>query len=123
MKVSRRAFLRGSLLVAGGALAGVAAVEGQHWLGPDRPRPDDVERVGVEDAGRHEMQLERPVLIDDGVSRVVAALVPDDHVRLLREEVGDLPFAFVAPLGSDDGRHGHVNECYGRARISARRSG
>jgi peptidoglycan/xylan/chitin deacetylase (PgdA/CDA1 family) len=36
MRVSRRTLLRGSLLVAGGALAGVAAVEGQHWLGPDR---------------------------------------------------------------------------------------
>ena len=79
----------------------------------DRAGPDDAERVRVEDAGRHEMQLERPVLVHDRVPGVVAALVPDDHIRLLRQKVGDLAFAFVAPLGTDDGGHGHVTKCYG----------
>ena len=77
----------------------------------DRAGPDDAERVWIEDARRHEMQLECAVLVDDGVTGVVPALVADDHIRLLREEVGDLAFALVAPLGTDDGRHGHVAKC------------
>jgi peptidoglycan/xylan/chitin deacetylase (PgdA/CDA1 family) len=36
MKVTRRAFLRGTLLVGGGAVAGVAATQAPGWLGPDR---------------------------------------------------------------------------------------
>jgi peptidoglycan/xylan/chitin deacetylase (PgdA/CDA1 family) len=36
MNVTRRALLRGSLLVGGGAVAGVAATRAHRWLGPDR---------------------------------------------------------------------------------------
>jgi len=78
----------------------------------DRARPQDAERVRVENSARHEVQLERAVLVDDRVPGVVAALESDDHVRLLRQEVSDLPFALVAPLSTDDGRHRHVFECY-----------
>ena len=57
------------------------------------------------------MELEGALPVDDGMAGVVAALEPDDHVRLLRQEVGDLSFAFVAPLRADDGGHGHVFRC------------
>ena len=57
------------------------------------------------------MQLEGPAFVDDGVPGVVAALVADDEIRLLRQEVRDLALAFVAPLGTDDGRHRHVFGC------------
>ncbi|GAA1818583.1 polysaccharide deacetylase family protein [Planosporangium flavigriseum] len=36
MKLTRRAFVRGALLVGGGAVAGVAATKAPRWLGPDR---------------------------------------------------------------------------------------
>jgi peptidoglycan/xylan/chitin deacetylase (PgdA/CDA1 family) len=36
MKLTRRALLRGGLLVGGGVLAGVAATEAQGWFGPNR---------------------------------------------------------------------------------------
>jgi peptidoglycan/xylan/chitin deacetylase (PgdA/CDA1 family) len=36
MKVTRRTLLRGTLLVGGGALAGVAATKAPGWLGPNR---------------------------------------------------------------------------------------
>ena len=88
----------------------VAELLDQHLEVHDRARADDALRVRIEDAGRHEVELERAVLIHDGVTGVVAALISNDHVRLLREEVGDLSLALVAPLGSDDGGHGHVNE-------------
>src|SRR5688572_8165801 len=85
----------------------------------DRARPDDAERVRVEDAGRHEMELEGAVLVDDGVAGVVAALEADDHVRLLRQEVRDLALALVAPLGPDDGGHWHVVRRYAPSALRA----
>src|SRR5438445_1032433 len=78
----------------------------------DAPGTEYANRVGIEYSTRHEMQLEGAVLVDDGVAGVVSALESDDHVRLLRQEVSDLPFALVAPLSTDDGRHRHVFECY-----------
>ena len=89
----------------------IAQLLAEHLKVHDRACADDAERVRIEDAGWHEVELERAVLIDDGVPGVVATLEPDDDIRLLREEVGDLAFALVPPLGSDDGGHGHVVEC------------
>ena len=77
----------------------------------DGARAEDAERLRIEDSRRDEVQLERAVLVHDGVAGVVPALVPDDHVRLLRQEVSDLALALVAPLGSDDGGHRHVRRC------------
>src|SRR5213078_2635666 len=78
----------------------------------DGARAEDAQRLRIEDAARHEMELEGALPVHDGMAGVVAALEPDDHVRLLREEVSDLAFALVAPLSTDDGRHRHVCECY-----------
>ena len=77
----------------------------------DRPGAEHADRVRVEDAGRDEVELEGALFVDDGVSGVVAALVADDEIRLLREEVRDLALALVAPLRSDDGGHRHVTGC------------
>ncbi len=75
----------------------------------DRPGTDDAERVRVEDPGRDEVELEGAVLVDDGVAGVAAALESDDEVGLLRQIVGDLAFAFVAPLRTDHRGHWHVD--------------
>src|SRR5439155_528701 len=72
----------------------------------DAPGTENANRVGIEYSTRHEMKLEGAVLVDDGVAGVVSALESDDHVRLLRQEVSDLPFALVAPLGVLLGRRG-----------------
>src|SRR5205814_6848681 len=72
----------------------------------------NAERVRVEDPAWDQMELERAVLVNDRVTGVVSALESDDDIRLLRQEVSDLAFALVAPLSTDDGRHGHVFECY-----------
>ena len=71
------------------------------------PVADDGHDVGVEDPGRHQMESELTAEILDGVARVVAALVADHDIGLLAEQVGDFPFAFVAPLGAyyDENRH------------------
>src|SRR5665213_3414873 len=41
------------------------------------------------------------------VTGVVATLVSHGHVHVTRHEVGQLPFTFITPLGSDDHRCGH----------------
>ena len=43
-----------------------------------------------------------------GMPGVVAALRADDDLSLFGEDVDDLAFAFVAPLGADENRVGHV---------------
>ena len=86
----------------------------EHLKIHDRAGADDAKRVRIEDARRHEMQLEGAVLVDDRVAGVVATLEADDHVRLLRQEVRDLALALVTPLGPDDGGHWHVLGRYAR---------
>ncbi len=94
--VTRRTLLRGTLLVAGGALAGVTAVEGQSWLGPDRlplgggyaPAADqlaDVHHPGT--SVTYYVQTSEPVVaftFDDGPgplwTRVVLDLLDDYQV-------------------------------------------
>ena len=56
---------------------------------------------GVEHPRGHELQREGLAVDDDAVPRVVAALVADDDVHLLGEEVGELALALVTPLGAD----------------------
>ncbi len=54
--------------------------------------------------------MQRVLLVadDDGVTRVVTALVADDIVDLTAKEVGGLTLALIAPLGAheNDSRHG-----------------
>ena len=68
---------------------------------------DDAGLGLVEDAGGDEVELELLAVAHDGVAGVVAALEAHDHVGLLGQQVGDLAFAFVAPLGADHDRSGH----------------
>jgi hypothetical protein len=41
------------------------------------------------------------------VTGVIATLEADDDVSVLGEEIDDLTFAFVSPLGADDCNVGH----------------
>jgi hypothetical protein len=53
------------------------------------------------------MQRELLVTDDDGVTGVVPALVANDVIDALTEEIGGFPFALVPPLSSKehDRRH------------------
>jgi hypothetical protein len=66
------------------------------------PRPDDAQDAGVEDAAGNEAQDEALVADDHRVAGVVAAVVARHHLHLLGEQVDDLAFALVAPLGARD---------------------
>ncbi len=70
----------------------------------------------VEHAARHELELEDLAVDDQGVARVVAALVADAHRRFLGEVVGDAALALIAPLGADDHHTGHCQLRSGQLR-------
>ena len=81
----------------------------QEHAGVDHdPVSDDRRDVFVEDPARHELESERLAVHDDGVTGVVAALVADDQVHLLGDEVGELPLSLVAPLRADHDRCRHA---------------
>jgi hypothetical protein len=71
---------------------------------------DDRDTPGREHARRQQVQrVLTAVRRHHGVPGVVAALVTDHVVDPLAEQVGNLAFALVAPLGADehDRWHGH----------------
>jgi len=69
---------------------------------------DDVHRLGIEDAGRHEVERELAVLVDDGMARVVAALEPDHQIGLERQQVDHPALTFIAPLRAHHRLHRHA---------------
>src|SRR4051794_2608048 len=68
---------------------------------------DRADLARVEDPGGDQVELEGLTVADDRVAGVVAALKADHDVRLLGEQVGDLPLPLVAPLGADYDQSGH----------------
>jgi hypothetical protein len=55
----------------------------------------------MKDARRNQMKHELALADSNGMPGVVAALISRDYVEVRRENINDLAFAFVAPLGSD----------------------
>ena len=60
----------------------------------------------MQDAGRNQVQDELPAVDVDRVPGVVPALVTGDHGKIRRQQVDNLAFAFVAPLGA---QHTHIH--------------
>ena len=52
----------------------------------------------MKDSGRDKVQDMTAAAEDDGVSRVVAALISSDAIKAFGEDVDDLPLTFVTPL-------------------------
>jgi hypothetical protein len=73
-----------------------------HHAAADQPY-----RVLREDPRRHEMNLERPELVDDGMPGVVPAVEARHVIRLLRQKIHRLALALVAPLRTD-----HCCDCH-----------
>src|SRR4029450_8684666 len=96
--------------LAGGDALGVEG--GQ--LGQQGPRVDHHAvadyrgDVRVEDAARDQVELEGAAADVHRVPGVVAALVADDHVHLVSQQVGGLALALVTPLAADEDGSRHV---------------
>ena len=68
----------------------------------DHPGAQHVHRAVPEDAGGHQVEDESPLVVDHGVSGVVAALVAHDDVISLTEEVHHPALALVPPVDAYD---------------------
>ena len=86
----------------------------QHRRVDDDAVADHGSDVVVQDSAGHQLESEGLTVDDDGVTRVVAALIADDQMHLLGDEIGELALALVAPLGADDDRRGHGASFKGR---------
>ena len=76
---------------------------------------DHGDDVVVQDSRRHELQRV-PLAVDHhGVAGVVAALVAHDVHVLFAQQVDDLGFALVTPLGADDDGDGHARSLIRRS--------
>lgn len=65
--------------------------------------------LGAEDAAGDERELEGLAAGDDGVAGVGPALVADDDIVVLREQIDDLALGLIAPLQTDDTRGRHCD--------------
>ena len=90
----------------------------QHGRVDDHAVADDGDDSRGEDAAGEQVQGVLLVADDDGVSRVVAALVAHDVVHAPTEQVGGLALALIAPLSAkqhDCGHGDHLERRGGRA--------
>ena len=63
---------------------------------------DDVNDILVADTGRHQVQCESSVLVNDRMSCIRASLEADYNIRFAREKVRDLAFTLVTPVSAYD---------------------
>ena len=68
---------------------------------------DDRLDVRIHDPGGNQVQLQRAPTVNDGVTSVVASLEANDVVEVISDEICDLAFALVAPLGADEHYSSH----------------
>src|SRR5689334_18931782 len=79
----------------------------QHRRVHHHPIPDHIDGAGIEDAGWYDVQLERAAVVHDSMAGIVPATVADHQACPLGQQIDDMTFAFVAPLGANycDDRH------------------
>ena len=65
-----------------------------------------------QDAARDQLEDVFLLADEDGVAGIVPALIARDDIELLGEEIDDLPFTLVAPLGAQDDYVSHVVQTY-----------
>ena len=68
---------------------------------------DHADLAGVQDAGRNQVKNEFLTMHHQSVAGVVPALKAHDAFGILGEQIDNLSFSLVAPLGSDDNHIGH----------------
>src|SRR5437016_2359778 len=74
----------------------------------DDPISNQAQCAAVEDAGWNEVEHECPAIVDDGMSGIRSALIAHDDIRFTGQDVDNLAFAFIPPLGADDHGLMHV---------------
>ncbi len=65
-------------------------------------RAEDIDGVVAQDAGRKQVQDKPALVVNDGVTGVVAALIADNYIVFFREQIDHAALALIAPVGSND---------------------
>jgi hypothetical protein len=63
---------------------------------------DNTLHIGMKNSRRNQMKHVAAIANVNGVTGIMAALVPRDAVVLRRKDIDDLSFSFVAPLNAND---------------------
>ena len=64
-------------------------------------RAHDVHCAVAQNAGREQIENKRALFVDDGVTRIVSALIARNYIKILRKIIDDASLAFVAPVDTD----------------------
>ena len=88
----------------GNALAGNIGDLGPQALAVQRHAvAQNVHDTLAENAGGQQVQCELALLVDDGVAGVAAALITDQHVTVLSQQVHHAALSLIAPVDTYDG--------------------
>ena len=63
--------------------------------------------AGMQDAARNQPEHEFTIADEDGVARVMAALIADDVVETVGQQIDQFALAFVAPLRAQNNNIAH----------------
>ena len=64
-------------------------------------RAHDVHCAVAQNAGREQIENKRTLFVDDGVTRIVSALIARNYIKILRKIIDDASLALVAPVDTD----------------------
>ena len=67
---------------------------------------------GTQNAARNQLQDEFLLADENRVARIVSALIARHDIEPFREEIDDLAFTLVAPLGAEDDYVSHFDQTY-----------
>ena len=77
----------------------------------NHPVTDYAATVFAQDTAGNQLQNELFSIDDDRVAGIVSTGVAGDHRKILGENVDNLAFAFIAPLGADNDRGFSCTQC------------
>ena len=64
-------------------------------------RAHDIHCAVAQNAGREQIENKRALFVDDGVTRIVSALIARNYIKILRKIIDDASLALVAPVDTD----------------------
>jgi hypothetical protein len=71
-------------------------------------RPNHVDRSGTANARRKQTQRKLAFFVNNRMTRIAAALKPDDYIRSSRQGVRYFAFPLVSPIRAHDRRYRHI---------------
>src|SRR5438067_1419423 len=88
----------------------------------DNTVADNRVQPGLNNAGGQQGEFISSAGTDYSMTRIGAAVVPNDEIMLFREQIDDFTFGLVAPLQADDTGAGHSTYLARRAGWRARKA-